>query len=123
MRNNRKCIIILSLLFLVFMHTQAYPYSEGSHAALNEHIARNNVNDFSLNSYLVDILRFASGVDETFEDGETYRVWRWFMEGGKKEDRPGDMPKQWMGYLTNNARNNNHFHNPILFTYYLLKHR
>lgn len=114
MQNSKVVIFATFFTLIIFSYSSVYSYSEGTHKAINEHIGSNDVIQFSLGNYLIENLGFDGGSDEILNAyGKTYEVWKWLGEGGVKEDRPGNMLAQYMGYVTNSARNNNHFHNPL----------
>lgn len=94
-------LVSLSLSF-----TQGYALEVETHKAINEHIARNTVSDFSLDAYLKNYLGVQEGVEKEYKyQSETQKAWRWLTLGGLYED----VPYWYLPYL----RSVNHFHNPI----------
>ncbi len=69
---------------------------------INEHIAKNTFDGFSLDSCLKDQLGIQEGIEKNFY---SLRAWQLLREGGQKED----IPYWYMSYL----RSVNHFHNPL----------
>jgi len=99
--------IITGLLSFCFV---AYGFEKPTHMAVNINIATKSINGFSLDSYLTNQLGLSKGVKEEFNGKQ---IMNWIGEGGKAEDEPEGLFK----YLSNNARNNNHFHNPLADTW------
>ncbi len=92
-------IILYSILFqMIFL--SLYKTSEAlekvTHEKINQYIAWNSVDVFSLDEYLKDYLGFQNGIEETIDSNY---VWRWLGQGGKFED--------------NFPRMRNHFHDPV----------
>src|SRR3990170_360592 len=99
---------ITSFLPLCFCATLSHALNVETHKALNEYIATKVItpNGVSLKAYLIDQLKFGSGIEEKFTaNGETHMVWEWLRDGGEYED----VPRWYLMYL----RSRNHFHNPI----------
>ncbi len=97
----RKITVLVTLIILSQV-SFSYALNVETHKAINEYIANNSLNGFSLDSYLKSQLELQSGVDEKFNSLE---VWKWLRDGGEYEDKPA-----WtIPYL----RSVNHFHNPI----------
>ena len=88
--------IFIALIISTFF-SQSYALKKETHQKINEYIATNTLNGFSLNYYLQYQLGIEEGTDEEFD---SEKVWWWLGEGGKKEDEP---------FL----RTVNHFHNPL----------
>ncbi len=99
---NRNLYMIL-VLVLFFITSKSMALETDTHRAINEYIAQNNnLNGFSLDSYLKNHLRMQNGKDTFFNHQE---VFKWIRDGGEYEDKP-----PWcIPYL----RSRNHFHNPI----------
>lgn len=95
-------IIIMNLFFV----SEGFALQEKTHRAINETIAQSTVSGFSLDLYLMDTLGFSKGKDEPINGSEVYK---WLGYGGEQEDVPSDI----VTLLSNRARNNNHFHNPM----------
>jgi hypothetical protein len=89
--------ILIAYIVVSIFCLHSYALEKESHKAINEYIARNTLNGFSLDSYLKDQLGIQEGIEETFNHN---KVWKWMGEGGKKEDEPF-------------TRSANHFHNPL----------
>jgi hypothetical protein len=83
--------------------TISYALSVETHVTINQYIAGNTINSFSLNNYLKKNLGFSEGKDEFINGQEVYR---WLGDGGIYEDVP---PWTIIPYL----RSVNHFHNPL----------
>ncbi len=98
--------IVLKIILIPFLIFQSYQFSfalnTDTHEDINEYIARNTLNGFSLENYLKDKLGFEKGITTKFDSLE---IWQRLREGGKKEDKPPWYPP----YL----RSVNHFHNPL----------
>ncbi len=73
-----------------------------THKAINENIAQNKLNGFSLDLYLINQLGINNGVKEKFNSSMT---WELLRDGGEFED----IPVWYMIY----RRSVNHFHNPL----------
>ncbi len=99
-----KLIKTLLLLTLIFIGSVSICYSLETdiHEDLNEYIARNTLNGFSINDYLINTLGIENGVDESYN---AHQIWWWIRNGGLFED----IPIWYMLY----RRSVNHFHNPI----------
>ena len=89
-------IFIIYIIVSIFC-VQSYALEKESHKAINEYIAKNTLNGFSLDSYLKNQLGIEEGIEKSFN---SKKVWLWIGEGGKKEDEPF-------------TRSANHFHNPL----------
>ena len=96
-----KTLIVAVLITFIFFSNSSSIYSleKETHAILNEKIAQGTINNFSLNTYLINQLGLKGGVNELINNKEVYR---WIRDGGKTEDEP---------FYT---RSFNHFHNPLL---------
>lgn len=102
----RKLCNILLFAFCLLSFSLSFALETDTHEKINEFIATNNLNGFSLDSYLKNQLGFADGIKEEFKSTtETKKVWEWIKIGGKYED----IPYWYMPYL----RSVNHFHNPL----------
>ena len=101
----KKISFISTVIFFSFI-TFSHALETDTHEAINEHISRNTLNSFSLDTYLKNQLGITGGIEESFKfSSETHEVWRWIKLGGKYED----IPAWYLPYL----RSKNHFHNPI----------
>ena len=97
----RKVTVLVALIILSQV-SFSYALNVGTHKAINEYIANNSLNGFSLDTYLRNNLGIQGGVTEKFK---TSTVWEWLRDGGEYEDEP-----PWnIPYV----RSLNHFHNPI----------
>lgn len=96
----QKSCLILILIFALM--TKSYALEVGTHKAINEYIANNSLNGFSLDTYLRSNLGMQAGKTEKFGSNA---VWEWLRDGGEYED----VPAWYLPYL----RSVNHFHNPI----------
>lgn len=103
---KNKIFSFFLIFSLVFPLSSAFPFTKHTHEVLNEHIAGNKINQFSLNEYLQIQLGHKAGIKEIF-DGK--RTEEWITEGGKTEDEPDGL----LEILFNRGRANNHFHNPL----------
>lgn len=99
----RKIYLTIAI-FIVSATSFSYALDVKTHKALNEYIATNQLNGFSLDSYITGTLGIASGITTTFN---TELAWQWLRDGGIYEDEP---PGTWPPY----RRSRNHFHNPLL---------
>lgn len=113
---NRRLLFTLTFLIILGWSAKSFSLKEDTHRTINEYIAENTVNGFSLNSYLMSNLGFKKGFNEILKgpdaDGRgTYKeVSKWLGYGGEQEDRPGSI----LDYALNKqSRSNNHFHNPL----------
>ena len=102
---RKLCNILLLFAFCLLSFSLSFALETDTHEKINEFIATNNLNGFSLESYLRNQLGFASGIQEEFKSTESKKVWEWIKIGGKYED----IPYWYLPYL----RSVNHFHNPI----------
>jgi hypothetical protein len=89
-----NCAIVTVVCCVYSLNSHAL--MEPTHASVNRHIANNTVMGFSLNQYLLQELKWNSGIETDL--GEK-KVWEWLEEGGKLEDSPI-------------LRSFNHFHDP-----------
>jgi hypothetical protein len=90
-----KLFVIHIILFIFFLHS--YALEKPTHEAINEYIAENIINEFSLDQYIKNQLGFQEGWKEVFNNK---RVSQWLGYGGKKEDEP-----VWRSFR--------HFHDPL----------
>jgi hypothetical protein len=97
-----KRILLISITIIFNFVSFCYALETLTHETINEYIVRNTMNGFSLDSYLKTQLGIQGGIEESFNSKQ---VWKWFREGGLKED----IPYWYMPYL----RSVNHFHNPL----------
>ncbi len=110
MRLFRRLLSFLVIYFALFL-SSLFALETNTHEEINEYAATNALNNFSLDSYLLNKLAFKNGTDEKIEGPWFWfittkkTVWQWIKIGGKKEDKP----YWYMPYL----RSVNHFHNPI----------
>ncbi len=112
MKTFCKAVWLLSAFCLLNGWHQVRAYEAPTHRVINEYLAKNEVNGFSLNSHLTDELGFPAGIEDEFEAEwgtakweETRKVWNWIEKGGEWEDSP---PK-CLPFL----RAFNHFHDPL----------
>jgi len=115
---NRILIPILAILIFLSLNSQGLSLVEETHRAINEYIAQNSVNNFSLNNYLIKNLGLAGGVKEIISgvnaDGInlSQTVFEWLGYGGFQEDRPGSII-DYLPLIGQPTRSVNHFHNPL----------
>ena len=109
-------IFVVPVLIGALCSTPALCFEKATHQAINQNIASRTIGGFSLNEYLINVLGFEKGIDEPlwgyYEDTQsrTRKTITWWLGyGGVKEDEPEGLRL----YLTNLARNNNHFHDPL----------
>jgi hypothetical protein len=102
-----KKITFFTLALVLLLSFRVYALKEGTHKAINQYIAVNNINGFSLDTYIRNQLGFSIGVKQ---DVIGKKVFEWLGYGGVQEDRPGSI----FDYVLNNEnRSVNHFHNPL----------
>jgi len=94
---------ILFVIMFASITSLSYALDVATHKAINENIARNNFNGFSLDSYVISNLGLATGVTTSLNSLE---LWKWLRDGGLYEDMP---PESLIPY----RRSRNHFHNPL----------
>ena len=100
----KRILFLALIIFIMFEVNISHALNVESHMAINDYIAHNNMNGFSLDTFLTNTLGFSSGINEKFN---TYYAWEWLRIGGKYEDDPpGESPPY--------RRSRNHFHNPLL---------
>lgn len=97
----KKIFLTIGLVF--YLVSYVYALEVETHIAINEYIAKNTLNGFSLDLYLKDQSKLLPGGKE--ESLNSKKVWEWLELGGKYED----IPVFYLPYL----RSLNHFHNPI----------
>lgn len=102
-KKTMKKILLVTLAIVLICVSPIYALKTETHEAINEYIARNTLDGFSLDLYLKDKLGIQEGIEQTFFNSN--EVWQWLREGGLKEDKP----YWYMPYL----RSANHFHNPL----------
>ncbi len=96
-----KQMLMLSFMLAIVATTHALDVE--THKAINDYIAHNSLNGFSLGTYLSEQLGLQGGIEEKFNSVE---AWKWLRDGGRYEDVP---PWTIIPYL----RSVNHFHNPL----------
>ncbi len=105
----KKNGLFLFLIFFLILTNTSFAFEKQTHEAINLRIANSTINGFSLNSYLMSMLGFDKGVEESFENcpaeilgtyNEACTVRNLLQWGGKKEDEP-----LWRSFR--------HFHNPL----------
>ncbi len=104
-------VILFVFIFFVIFHSLSFALSPETHEEINEFVAKNTLDGFSLDSYLKNQLGFENGVEEEVKGTwfwfvtTTKPVSRWIEIGGKYEDKPPlTVPYR---------RSVNHFHNPL----------
>lgn len=85
-------------IVIAVLSLHSYALEKVTHYAVNEHIAKNTIQGFSLKEYVTEELGFQDDIETLFNNKE---VWEWLAYGGRKEDEP---------FL---ARSFRHFHNPL----------
>ena len=123
-----KCSFFLVGVGILIYASLAYSLDVRTHEAINERIALDNFDKFSLagfldgvslRDYLTNNLGFTDGVLETIwneQIGQEEAVWEWIRDGGRYEDRPPGAAISILGINLPNPpylRSTNHFHNPI----------
>ncbi len=114
---NKKMFVFISTVFLLALWIpHGLTLEKPTHEAINEIIANQTINEFSLNDYLMNHLGFVEGVGAElkgysgkFKKDVKQRIWRWISEGGRTEDEPDGLLRMDV----NRGRSNNHFHNPL----------
>jgi hypothetical protein len=101
----KRSAISVAIALLAFCST-AYGFEKPTHMAINVDIAARTFDEFSLDSCLINQLGLSKGIEEELNGDQ---ITEWLAGGGKTEDEP---EAGWR-YLSNTARNNNHFHNPL----------
>lgn len=115
----RNLLIYFLMIILTVLASDGYALEENTHKAINEKIAQEGINGFSLNDYLKNNLGFSKGSQELLygyseikSKYDRQEIFVWFGEGGVLEDRPGE----WYDYIPlvgKPTRSVNHFHNPL----------
>lgn len=90
-----KMLVVMISLFLILV-VQSWALQEPTHMSINEYIAQNTLNSFSLDNYLKTQLGMTNGYNTFFDNKE---IFRWLRDGGASED-------VFIRFL-------NHFHNPL----------
>src|SRR3989338_668509 len=98
MKKNFSFHIVGLILLCLLIYSQGFALEKETHKAINEYIAKTQLNNFSLNLYLTNQLGYKSGVEELLNGKE---IRKWIRDGGEYEDEP---------FYT---RSFNHFHNPL----------
>ncbi len=113
---NKNFIFVIILLIILNWSSQSFSLKEDTHKSINEYVAQNSINSFSLSSYLINNLGFKAGVYEFLTGIDAggrnvyQQVFWWLGEGGFQEDRPGSIADY---ILRKPTRSVNHFHNPL----------
>jgi len=97
---KKTLLVTFAILFSLVSFCNAL--ETDTHEVINEYIARNELNGFSLDSYLKDQLNIDEGIEESFDSN---KAWWWLKKGGKYEDKPSGCIPYW--------RSLRHFHNPL----------
>ena len=97
-----KKTLLVTLAILFSLASFCYALETDTHEYINEYIARNTINGFSLDSYLRNQLNIEEGIKDIFN---SKYVWWWLSKGGKYEDKPPWCIPYW--------RSLRHFHNPL----------
>ena len=107
----KKFVFIANLLIIlhIFCYTQdVFAWNDKvTHADMSEYAAQNSVLDKSKGDYLSN-LGFNGGLDETFKWSSEKTVKKWLREGAILEDSGN-----YWDAVVNDARYNNHFHDPL----------
>ncbi len=90
-----KMLVVMIPLFLILV-VQSWALQEPTHMSINEYIAQNTLNSFSLDNYLKTQLGMTNGYNTFFDNKE---IFKWLRDGGASED-------VFIRFL-------NHFHNPL----------
>ena len=102
---KRRLLLKISGLIFLFLqlHSQSFGLEKETHKYLNQYIAQNSINNFSLDQYLKNQLGIKTGVLTPLKsDEDSKRIWDWVRMGGQYEDEPGY------------SRSCNHFHDPLV---------
>ena len=97
-----KKLLLFIIAELLCIASSGYSLETNTHELINEHIAQNTLNGYSLDSYLKDDLDFRKGKNEIFN---SKKIWEWIKTGGTYEDKPPGCVPYW--------RCVRHFHNPL----------
>jgi hypothetical protein len=106
---KRKWLLkILGLMFFgLQLHGPCSALEIETHKKINEYITTNQINNFSLDSYVMNQLGLKTGVETYLKNGKTSnRIREWVRDGGEYEDGPG-------GFVPPYLRSFNHFHDPL----------
>lgn len=114
MKGSRFVLFITTFIVLCW-GSQSFSLQEKTHEAINQFIAQNTVNGFSLDTYLKNNLGFKAGRNDFLNgidaegNSKNKQIFWWLGYGGEQEDRPGS----YTDYILNKpTRSVNHFHNP-----------
>ena len=81
--NAFKIVVVVSAFILLFVPFTALALRGDTHYKLNEYIAKNTFNSFSLDGYLKNYLGVQNGVETSLGDKNVYE---WLSHGGEAED-------------------------------------
>jgi len=95
-------IVIFTAVLCQSATTYTFAFEVNTHQAMNDYIARNKLNEFSLDAYLKTNIGLQTGI-ETVLNSRT--ISKWMNLGGQYEDLPPWTPP----YI----RSVNHFHDPL----------
>jgi hypothetical protein len=106
-----KNILVAICILLACFCRLSFALNVDTHTALNIKIVEKNIQEFSLNTYLVEQLGFKQGIYEDIKEYfTTQKVFKWLGEGGQKEDDPLG---SWFPATLLPLRATNHFHDPV----------
>jgi len=91
-------IILASTILVITITSLSHALSVGTHEEINEYIAQNTLNGFSLDTYLKNNVGITDGITSNINGLE---IWKRLRDGGRYEDEPL--------YI----RSVNHFHDPL----------
>ena len=102
-KNDFKLFAVMMAIMVFFYNIpQAMALEVDTHRVINEFIAQDTFNGFSLDEYLKKQLGMHDGIKT---DVQNQKIFLWLGDGGETEDKPGWCIPYW--------RSRNHFHNPI----------
>ncbi len=97
----KKMIVSLFIISLT-ASSPLHAFKENTHMMLNQFIALNKLNGFSLDSFLINKLGFMYGINDKVSEVKIFKL---IEQGGRYEDNPDN--------CTYCYRFRNHFHDPL----------
>lgn len=97
----RKALISILVMWIIVIALvlPVGAFTTETHEQINGYIVRQNLNNFSLDSYLKEKLVFKEGASEVVS---THQISEWIEKGGEQEDQLLPVPRSF-----------NHFHDPV----------
>jgi hypothetical protein len=110
----RQKVLLILVIIILCITSSAFALKEGTHELLNSYIARNEVNGFDLNAYLINMVGLQNGINEEFDyENKKMKMYIWIEKGGRTEDNPWDEWYRQDDLLPYLGRFYQHFHDPI----------